>query len=274
MKQLSILIAILLFAWHSYSQENETIESNFQGTRLVNGQSANLAEKGELHLLIQHRFGNIDGGAYEFFGLDQASMRLGFEYGFGKNFNLGIGRSTYLKTFDLFGKIRFVEQTGSFPVKVVLSAGGSLPSIKDYFPDSHDSFSDKVSGNVQLHLATTIKKLSFQVSPGYMKTGYLIEEGDDLSMFTMAFGGSLGITKKLSANIEYLVPFNSELSGKNPLSIGVDLDTGGHLFQIVLSNNQRMFEQAIYTNTTGDWTEGSLYFGFNLIREFNLKYYE
>ncbi|MDB4584772.1 DUF5777 family beta-barrel protein, partial [Draconibacterium sp.] len=244
---------------------------NFKGTRLVNGHSANLAEKGELQLLIQHRFGNINGGFYELFGLDQASMRIGFEYGFGKNFNLGFGRSTYLKTYDLFGKYRIVQQTTNFPFTATVNAGGSFPAIRDYFPDSYDSFSDKVSGNVQLHLATTIKKLSFQVSPGFLKTGYIPAESENFSLFTMGFGGSFRISKKVSTNIEYLVPFNSDLPGKNPLSFGLDLDTGGHLFQIVISNNQRMFDQAVYTNTAGDWTEGSLFFGFNLIREFDIN---
>jgi len=271
MKRFSVLITILLFYMICYSQEEQIIKNNFQGTRLVNGHSANLAEKGELQLLIQHRFGNINGGFYEFFGLDQASMRLGFEYGFGKNFNLGFGRSTYLKTYDLFAKIRLIQQTTSFPLTAVVTTGGSFPIIKDYFPESHDSFSDKFSGNVQLHLASTIKKFSFQVSPGYMRTGFLPAENENISMFTMALGGSFSITKKLSTNVEYLVPFNSEVPGNNPLSIGVDLDTGGHLFQIVLSNNQRMFDQAIYTNTGGDWMEGSLFLGFNLIREFDIN---
>ena len=271
MKRFSILFTLLLFFVICSSQEEDKIKNSFQGTRLVNGQSVNLAEKGELQLLIQHRFGNINGGFYEFFGLDQASMRLGFEYGFGDNFNLGFGRSTYLKTYDLFAKIRLVQQTTNFPFTAVVTAGGSLPVIKDYFPDSYDSFSDKASGNVQVHLASTIKKFGFQVSPGYMKTGYLPAEDENISMFTMGFGSSFSFTKKVSANIEYLIPFNSELPGKNPLSIGVDLDTGGHLFQIVLSNNQRMFDQAVYTNTGGDWTEGSLFFGFNLIREFDIN---
>jgi hypothetical protein len=224
-------------------------------------------------LLIQHRFGDISGGLYELFGLDQASMRIGFEYGLGKGFNAGIGRSTYLKTFDGFIKQRIVGQSESFPFTAVLTAGASVPTIKNYFPETANSFSDKLSSNLQLHVAKTFEKLAFQVSSGFMRTGYLIEEAENLDLFTLGVGASVKLGKKVSANIEYLHPFHEKLSGAKPLSLGVDIDTGGHLFQLMISNNQRMFDQAVYTQTSGDWSTGNLFFGFNLIREFRLKYY-
>jgi len=253
------------------AQEIEKIENNFQGTRFVNSQSANLAEKGELQLFIQHRFDDISGGFYELFGLDQASMRLGFEYGFGRNFNLGVGRSTWLKTFDAFTKIQIVQQSSNFPFSTIVSAGGSLPTIRDYFPDQNNNFSDKASGNIQIHMAKTIGKISFQLSPGFLKTGFLPDIDKNLSLFTLGTSGSMSISKKVSINAEYLIPFSDEINGENALSVGVDLDTGGHLFQLILSNNQRMFHQAIYTNTTGKWADGKLFFGFNLIREFDVN---
>lgn len=267
------LICAVLFIYTN-AQEIESTKNTFRGTRFVNAQSANLAKNGDLLLQIQHRFGDISGGGYELFGLDQASMRIGFEYGFGDDFNLGIGRSTYMKTFDAFGKYRLLQQNSNFPLTIVVNAGGSVPSIHYYFPEEYDNFSDKVSLNAQLHVATTIKNIGFQISPGYLKTGYLMDEQQNLSIFTLGVGGSVKISKKVSANIEYLHPFSSNLNGQNPLSLGVDLDTGGHLFQLILSNSQRMFDQALYTQTTGDWTKGSLFFGFNLVREFHLKYNE
>lgn len=254
-------------------EETEPVKNSFKGTHFVNGQSVNLVQKGELHLHIQHRFGDISGGAYELFGLDQASMRLGFEYGFGNNFNLGIGRSSWLKTFDGFAKYSFAKQTSDFPFSAVVTLGGSLPTIRDYFPNEYDNFSDKFSWEAQLHLAKTMGKIGVQLSPGFLKTGYINTISQNLSVFTLGAGGSVIISKKVSANLEYLAPFNSDIPGENALSLGVDIDTGGHLFQLVLSNSQRMFNQAVYTNTTGEWAEGKLFFGFNLIREFKLKYY-
>ncbi len=274
MKQYGILLVFILFCSCIKAQETEITKNVFQGTRFVNSQSANLAKRGKLLMMIQHRFGDISGGGYEFFGLDQASMRIGFEYGFAKNFNLGVGRSTYLKTFDAFAKYRIVQQNNNFPISVVLSGGGSVPSIRNYFPKEHNNFSDKLSINAQLHFATAIKNIGIQLTPGYLHTGYLIDEKESFSIFTLGLGGAIKISKKVSANIEYLHNFNNDISNISPLSLGIDLDTGGHLFQLILSNSQRMFDQAHYTSTSGDWTKGSLFFGFNLIRGFNLKYYE
>lgn len=253
------------------AQESGFSSHSFQGTRFVNSQSVNLAEKGELHLLIQHRFGDISGGFYDLFGLDQASMRLGFEYGFGNDFNMGVGRSTYLKTFDGFAKYRFLRQDDDIPFSLVITAGGSVPTLKGFFPEGYNSFSKKVSGNVQLHIARTMGRIGIQLSPGFLKTGYLHSLNKDVNTVHLNMGGSVRISEKVSANLEYLHAFNSEMDGKMPVSTGIDIDTGGHLFQLVLSNSQAMFDQALFTNVTGDWGKGKLYFGFNLIREFDIN---
>jgi len=274
MKNLSLLFFIIITQFSINAQEPEIVKNVFSGTRFVNTQSANLANKGDLLLLIQHRFGDISDGFYELFGLDQASMRIGFEYGFGNNLNFGVGRSTFMKTFDAFGKYRIVQQNTNFPLTIAVSAGGSIPSIRNFFPDEFDNFSDKLSANTQVHFATAFNNFGFQLSPGYLKTGFSPLENRSFSFFNLGIGGSIKLSKKVSANIEYLYPFTNAIKNQHPLSLGIDLDTGGHLFQLVLSNSQRMFEQAIYSQTTGDWTKGSLFFGFNLIREFHLKYYE
>lgn len=272
MKALIAGILTLLFAYSLSAQENPLVENSFQGTRFVNEQSVNLADHGELRLYIQHRFGEIDGGLYELFGLDQATMRLGFEYGLGKNLNVGFGRSSYLKTYDVFAKGRIAGQTENFPVSVAVLAGGSIPTLRS-FPENENNFSSKFSGNFQLLLAKTMGPVGMQVAPGYLKTGYLLFEEKDVSTFTAGLAGSVKLSPKVSANIEYLLAFTDELPGSNPLSLGVDVDTGGHLFQLILSNSQQIFTQGLYSDTRGDWGEGKLFFGFNLIREFRIKYY-
>lgn len=270
----SVVTVIFMFItiFVSNAQDSTIIRNAFRGTRFINSQSANLAGNGDLLLVIQHRFGDISEGFYELFGLDQATMRIGFEYGLGENVNIGIGRSAYMKTFDAFGKFRMIRQKNNFPFTAVITAGGSLPAIKDYFPASNDNFSDKFSGNIQLHLAKTIGKLGIQVSPGFLSTGYLPARNDEFSTATLVLGSSLQVSKKVSFNAEYMHKFNSELKGTNPLSADVEVKTSGHLFQLVISNSQHLFDQALYTNTTGDWSKGKLFLGFNLIREFSLKY--
>jgi hypothetical protein len=276
MKRLLVFMLVLFLSFGLTAQEVETekpVKNVFQGNRFINLQSANVAAKNELQLFIQHRFGDISGGFYEFFGLDEASMRLGFEYGILNNLTVGIGRSTYMKTFDSFVKYRILTQTASFPLTMAATVSGSFPTIKDVIPDDYSAFSEKASGNVQLHIAKSWKSVGFQVSPGYIGTGYIPVENSSYSFFTTAFGGSVKLSKKISINIEYLYRFEGDIDYVNPLSASLDLDTGGHLFQIVISNAQQMYDQAIITNPTGDWSEGSLYLGFNLIRGFNFKQY-
>ncbi len=272
----SISILLILFCFGVMAQEADTIKpikNVFQGTRFINLHSANVASKNELQMFIQHRFGNINGGFYEFFGLDEASMRLGFEYGLTNNFTVGIGRSTYMKTFDSFLKYRLLTQNSTMPLTVTATVAGSFPTIKNVIPDAYSDFSEKASGNVQLHIAKSWKSIGFQVTPGYIGTGYIPVENSSYSFFTLAAGGSVKLSKKVSVNLEYLYRFEDEIDYVNPLSASIDLDTGGHLFQIIVSNTQQMYDQAIITNPTGDWAEGSLYLGFNLVRGFNFKQY-
>jgi hypothetical protein len=271
---LLIFAAFLNLSAQDSAQEIKPVKNVFQGTRFINLHSSNVADKNELQLFIQHRFGDISGGFYEFFGLDESSSRIGLEYGLFNNFNVGLGRSSYMKTFDGFLKYRILVQSATVPLTITATTAGSVPTIKDVIPEEYNNFSDKASGNIQLHFAHSFKKLGFQVTPGYIATGYIPAENDKYSFFTLAAGASAKLSKKVSVNIEYLQRFEDKIDYVNPLSASIDIDTGGHLFQIMISNSQQMFDQAIITNPTGDWTEGHLFLGFNLVREFNFKQYE
>ena len=269
-------LVLMVLTIQAQDSEDEKIENTFRGTRFINAQSANMVEPGELVLLIQHRFGDISQGMYEFFGLDQATMRLGFEYGITKYLTVGIGRNSMFKAYDGSIKFRFVQQSEQFPFTVATTLGASIPTEKNYFPDKVTKFSDKYSGNVQLHLATRIGAFGLQVTPGYLYTGYykdmVTNSYKNLDVITLDLGGSVKVSKKVAVNVEYLHHFNDKISANKSLSAGVDLVYGEHLFQLMVSNSQAMFNQALYTNTYGDWTKGKIYFGFNLIRKFRLKY--
>ena len=272
-KTIMMGVLALFLSRYTFSQENDESARNvFKGTRFVNSQSVNLASKGELYLFVQHRFGDVKGGFYELFGLDQATMRLGFDYGLTNRFNVGIGRSTYFKTLDGFIKYRIFGQSENFPLSMVLVTGGSLPTIKEYFPESHNSLTDKFSGNIKLIVSKSLKRIGLTLSPGFFRTGFLPASSQNFSMFSLDFGGSIKISDRVSANIEHMRFFHSEIGATYPLSLGFDIDTGGHLFQIVLSNSQGMIDQSLYTATHGSFNKGNFYVGFNLVREFNRNY--
>jgi hypothetical protein len=273
-KYVIIVLTVFLFQITNAQPDSdvEITENNFRGTRFVNEHSVNLAEKGELLFLIQHRFGQLDGGLYELFGLDQATMRLGFEYGVSNNMNIGFGRSSWLKTYDIFAKYRILQQSSDFPISVAAVAGTSIPTLRNYFPSSEDDLTSKSSAYGQLLASVNVGNTAVQLSPGYISTGYLPINNTSYSLFTTGLAGSVKFSNMVSVNIEYLHWFNKEFSGTKPLSFGVDLTTRGHLFQLILSNSQHMFSQSLYTATRGSWESGTVYFGFNLIREFRLHY--
>ncbi len=273
MKKLTIIFFAIFLLLELNGQEVEPVKNVFKGTRFVNLNSTNVTSKNELQMLIQHRFGNIKDGFYEWFGLDLASMRMGFEYGLTDNFQIGIGRSTYMKTFDSFLKYRFWPQTETFPVTITATVAGSFPTLKGVIPENFNSFSEKASGNVQLHVSKSFQNFGFQFSPGYIGTGYIPTENNSFSFATLGVGGSAKLSKKVTLNIEYLHRFEDEIDFMNPLSAGIDIRTSGHLFQIIVSNTQQMSDQTIITNPVGNWKEGHLFMGFNLIRGFNLKPY-
>ncbi len=273
MKRISLSILAIILFFGLKAEEPEPVKNIFLGTRFINLHSTNLAKRNELQYLVQHRFGDVSEGIYQFFGLDMASMRMALEYGFTDNFMAGIGRSGFMKTYDTFLKYRLFNQTADFPVSVVASVAGSVPTIRDVVPEMYDNFSDKASGDIQVHLSKSFESVGLQLSPGFIYTGYVLEKADKFSFFTLGAGGSVKLSKKVSANIEYLYRFENELSYKNPLSVSVDIKTSGHLFQLIVSNTQQMYNQAIITNASGNWAKGNLFLGFNLIRGFDFKKY-
>ena len=181
-------------------------------------------------------------------------------------------RSNIFKTYDAYLKFRLIQQSENFPLTIAITTEGSVPTIKDLFPEEYNNFSNKLSADAELHLATTLGPVGLQLSPGYLHTGYLFFEERKFDLFTLGFGGSVKVSKKVSVNVEYLHHFEDNIMANKPLSFGVDIATGGHLFQLMLTNTQGMNNNALYTNTQGNWKKGNIYFGFNLIRKFKLRY--
>jgi hypothetical protein len=245
----------------------------FKGSRIGNGQSTSLPGNRELIMFIGHRFGKISGGFYEFFGLDQASMRLGFDYGFNDWLAAGFGRSTLEKTWDLYFKVRPVQQyPGRSPVSISFYTAGSVNTLRNVFPAEKDGFTDRTSVVFQGLLSRKFRRFSLQIAPIYNYHFYDPRSAGSSHLFSTGMAASLKLTRFLDLTAEYyLTMVKPDYQVENPLTLGMDIDTGGHLFQLVLTNAQGMFEKGMLSNTTGKWTEGEIYFGFNLIRTFFMK---
>ena len=248
-------------------QTNYTI-ATFKNTRVVSGQSIETNGKGVLQFMIQHRFGTINSGWRELWGLDNSTIRLGFEYGITDRLNIGLGRSSFLKTFDGLVKWRFLNQkSGSqnFPFSATAVSSIYLNSSEWENPDRENYFSSKLSFHHSLLLARKFgDKFSLQLMPTVVHSN-LVSTAEDLNtMYAMGVGTSIKLTGSLRLNAEYyyLLPdqiYSKELT--NSLSIGVDIETGGHVFQLHVTNSKGMTEQFLVGNTTGSWGDGDIYFG-------------
>ena len=253
--------------------KNYKISSTFKGVKIVNGQSVELVSKGDLLFLIQHRFGTLNSGGYNLYGLDNSQVRFGLDYGVNDWVSVGLGRSSFLKTIDANSKIKLMSQSKgekAFPVSLVWYSSIFFKQViwGDMQKESY-VMTDQMSYAHQLLLARKMNSnLSIQFSPTLVHKNVVLE-GNAHDLLSVGFGARHKLSSRISVNAEYFLQLNEEAT-INPLSIGVDIETGGHVFQLHLSNSAAMFERAFIHETNGNWLEGDIYFGFNISRVFTL----
>ena len=184
----------------------------------------------------------------------------------------GFGRSTMEKTWDLSGKARILDQTERrMPLSLTVYASSSINTLHGVYPDANDHISERMSYTLQALAARSFNRLSFLLAPVYLHTVFDPRSSKPEDHFSLGFGGSIELTRRLDITAEYYYGLSDHVFPvSNPLTIGLDIDTGGHLFQLVLSNSTGMFEKALFTGTTGSWLDGDIYFGFNLVRTFHM----
>lgn len=263
-----------------FGDEPETVlyeTATFKTTRLVLGQSVENPAPGVLMFLIQHHFGRINSGAYEFWGMDQANIRIGLEYGINEWLTVGVGRSSYKKTFDGFVKGKILRQsTGAknMPLTVSYFGSTSLNSLKWQEPERENYFSSRLAFTHQLLIARKFSPgFSFQITPTIVHRNLVPTEEDSNDIFAVGFGGRAKLTNRVSLNAEYWYVLPDQIVTEphdNALSIGFDIETGGHVFQLFFTNADPIFESGFITETRGQWGKGDIYFGFNISRVFTI----
>ena len=259
------------------SSETVYTEATFKGTRIINGHSVEVRDPGVLDFVISHRFGRLNGGAYEFFGLDEANIRLGLEYGLAKGLNIGIGRSSFEKTFDGYAKYQLLrQQRGAtpVPVSVVGFASVAVNSLRNENPERSLPFSARLDYTYQLLIARKFSSaFSLQLSPTLVHRNLVATRTMDNTLLALGVAGRYKLTQRIALNLEYYYRFNAapEELFYNPLAIGFDIETGGHVFQLHFTNARAMIEEGFITETTGNFLSGDIHFGFNISRVFQLK---
>ncbi|MDC8105462.1 MULTISPECIES: DUF5777 family beta-barrel protein [Chryseobacterium] len=273
---LSVLASTLAYSQEDLLKDIDTIKTNtensqpaFKALQIVTGQSTKLAAKNEWYIVVAHRFGDISTGFKNFFGLDDASTKLGAIYGVTDWLSLNLSRETNQKTFEVGAKYKLLKQNENFPVDVVgynvLALNTDLD--KDNYPNLR--FSDRLSYLTQALISRRFDdRLSLQLTPSYIHKNLYDQNIEDKNQFLTGLGGRYKISKRISVNAEYFVNFDNHSFYKNPLSVGMDIETGGHVFQLVFSNSQLNSDIGYLSNAVGNWGKGHIYFGFNLYRVF------
>jgi hypothetical protein len=264
----------------SAEPETNYTTATFKSTRIVNGQSIERMRTKQLDFRISHRFGLINQGAYELFGLDQSNVHFALEYGLTDWLMVGVGRGTYQKTYDGFTKVSLLRQsTGAvnMPVSVSVFASAALNSTKWPDPARTNYFSSRLSYSYQVLVGRKFgQRLSAQITPTVVHRNMVATELDPNDTYAVGLGGRVKLTSRISLNAEYyyvINPLNNFPSTQtyNPLAVGIDIETGGHVFQLMFTNSLAMIEKGFITETSGQWGKGDIHFGFNISRVFNLK---
>jgi hypothetical protein len=258
--------------------ETEKVISAFKSPRVINQHSMEMLHKGALDFRILHRFGRIDRGLYDLFGLDQASMRMSFDYGVTQDFTVGVGRSTRNKEVDGFVKYRILSQTKgakSFPFSLVWVSGMTINGLKDPFgPDIDGTLTRRSAYYHQAILGRKFNdNFSLQLTPTIVHRNLTTSTVNPNTLYGLGLGARYKVSKRVALVIDYVHAFNRfpATITNNPLSLGVDIETGGHVFQLHISNAVGMNERSFISDSNASWLDGGIQLGFNLSRVFQLK---
>lgn len=284
MKSFLALLFVLIISFSAQSQDllgqlenqqshvSKPVTAMFKGTRIINGQSVELRGQGNLDVIISHRFGRLNSGGYNLFGLDDSNVRLGLEYAVLDRLTLGFGRNSVNKVYDGFVKGKLLEQkTIGSPLSIVWMSDMSIYTLKK--PELNMTFQRRLRYVHQVLLARKFSPgLSLQLMPSLVHQNLVESESDPNNLAALGLGGRVALSKRVSLTGEYYYRFGTDLSGYNSLGIGVDIETGGHVFQLHFTNSNEMTPSGFIPSTQGNFFDGDIHFGFNIVRSFTLKH--
>lgn len=259
------------------SNKVEFVTASYKTNRIINSVSLENTPSGVLDFKISHHFGPLGDGLETFFGLDNASTRIGFDYGINDWFQIGLGRTTFQKTWDGYFKIKLLRQkTGAVrqPLAVQWFSSMAIDATPDDGSNQYDYFTSRMSFVHQLILGSKISEgLSLQVMPSLVHRNLIETKEERNDVFALGFGGRVKLTNRVAFTAEYYYVFPDQLADRytNSVSFGFDIETGGHVFQLFVTNSVGIIEQHFITQTTGQNGDFDMRIGFNISRVFTIK---
>ena len=259
--------------------EDEVIytSATFKTTRIIGSHTTDIQAPKELQFLISHRFGTLNSGPRNLWGLDESQIRFGFEIGINKNWAIGFGRSSEGKMFDFYSKIKLLRQSSgakNMPISLVLLT--SMNARTTERSESQKAILDTKHDISYVHQLLIARKMSsnvsFQLMPTFVHRNLVSTALDNNDIFALGAGARFKFTPRFGIVLEYSAVFDDRLKEQDlfdPLGIGLELETGGHVFHITFSNSTGMNDYLMLTQTTGDWGNGDVHIGFNISRVFS-----
>lgn len=263
-------------------QGPEPVFSTFKSPKLVLLQTNETQNKHDLTFWIGHRFGDIGGefgGSHTLFGLDAATdIHIGFDYGITDDLTVGIGRSRFDETYNAQAKYRLLRQLREgMPFSVTLFGQSSYITRREHFTNEYPNETDRISHFLQVILARKFSSsLSLMLNPGYLLRSQVQDSRDKENFFVIGVGGRLKLTSRLSVIADYTLvngldrPENLDRQYYNPLGIGLEIETGGHVFSLNFQNATYITENNFIPYTRKSWKNGGVRFGFSISRNFYL----
>lgn len=286
-------LMLLGFSFSTYAQDmmdmlsegeektKEFTTATFKGTRLINFHTIETPGKNTLEYRISHRFGTTNSGINNFFGMDGgASIRMGLDYSYDGRLEAGLGRTNIDKTVDGYLKYRLLRQTtdNSNPLSITLVSSLFITTQKDPNAvingfDKYQYFTSRMAYAHQIMLARKFSdRFSMQIAPVFIHLNLVEKASDSNDIYAATALGRLKITKRIAITGEFGMVLNKYTSGTyyNTAGIGVDIETGGHVFQIHVTNSQGMLESQYLPFTNTSWKDNGIRIGFNISRVFSL----
>lgn len=251
--------------------------ASFKTNRVINFHSLESTAAGVFDMKISHRFGMLNQGAYDLFGLDNATIRIGGDYGITNWLTVGAGRSSFQKTYDGFIKVKLLRQSSgqrNMPITLALLSTGTIQTMRWADPDRDNFFSSRLYYAHQMIVGRKFSdKLTLQISPTVVHRNLVKTTAEANDVWGIGAAGRLRLNRRIAINGEYMYVLPNQLASEyyNSLSIGFDIETGGHVFQLHFTNSTSMIEKGFIAETTGNWLDGDIHFGFNVSRVFTVK---
>jgi hypothetical protein len=257
--------------------EVQRARASFKNSKVINAQSLETTYAGNLDFRISHRFGELNGGFYEMFGLDQASLRLSFDYGINDRLEVGFGRSTYQKTYDGYFKYRLLwqtEGTNKMPISLVWYSNMAINTLKPTSTLYETTFDMRLAYTHQMIIGRKFNDaISLQLMPTIVHRNLVQTAAEKNTVYAQGIAGRWKFIPRVALNAEYFYVLPGQLADgyTNSFSLGFDIETGGHVFQLHFTNSPIMIDKGFITETTSKWGKGDIHFGFNISRVFTVK---